>query len=239
MPSRRSSRFMPNFGECIPIQRAQDLIGCDVYVEGGTRIVPYGGSAPFDGKVHVAGIQHHDAHEIWLKLKDRTFVKVTKTSLITEWVRSRKVLKSVITLHDFQDLSEREQELCAAALEEADNVHPSTPDRRGAAIGLEKGGIILGRASGYNTADEVCAERDALERVAATGKFADVRTLAVSGPTESLDDPDPMAPCGACRQRILGCQEAAGGSIVVLFSGGYGQVARIEGIEALLPLARL
>lgn len=239
MPARQSQRFMPIFGECIPIQRAQDLVGCDVYVQGGTRIIPYSGLTPFDGEVRVVGIQHHDAHELWLKLKDRTFVKVTKTSLITGWVRSRKVLKSIVALHDFQDLSEREQELCAAALEEADNVHPSIPDRRGAAVGLEQGDTILGRASGHNASDYLCAERDALDRAAILGKFPDVRALAVAGPTDSLDDPDPLAPCGACRQRILECQEAASGSIVVLFSGGYGQVARVENIETLLPLARL
>lgn len=136
MPSRRSRSFMPEFGDCIPIQRAQDLVGCDVHVEGGTRIVPYGVPVTFNGIASVTGIQHHDAHELWLKLKDHTFVKVTQESLITGWVRSRKVLKSIVAFQDFQDLSEQEQGLYAAALEEADSVHPSVPNRRGAAVYL-------------------------------------------------------------------------------------------------------
>lgn len=79
---------------------------------------------------------------------------------------------------------------------------------------------------------------DVLSYVRERRSLSDVRVIALSGSSEVLDGPEPLAPCGACRQKILACQEAARGPIVVLFSGGYGQVARVGSIEALLPFAR-
>jgi len=244
---RQPPLFVPDFGDCMPIERVRDLVGCDVQVQGGELVVPYSVPVPFEGRVHVAGIQHHSAHELWLQLPDNTFVKLTEMSLITGWVRSRHVVESVIAFHALKDLSPDEQELYEHALVQADGAsrvrHPT-----GAAALLSTGGIVEGAAqpllsdcSGKigPTGEVVCAENSVLTLVEHEGKMADVRKVALSGASDTFDDPDPLAPCGACRQKLLQCQERARGPIVILFSGGYGQVARVENVEALLPFARV
>lgn len=227
--------FVPDFEGCIPMERMEDLVGCEVTVAGGVRFVPNLSSAPFDGQVHVSGIQNHDARELYLQLPDRTFVRLTEASRITGWVRSQKVLQSVVTFHDLKDLSLDEQELYRRACVEADAVR--IPKREGAAVRLANDAIVCGHVM---WGDILCPEAKVLKHVQdGAGELPDVRKIALSGSSDTFDDPDPLAPCGSCRQRILRCQEAACGPIVILFQGGYSQVARVENVEALLPFARV
>lgn len=222
------------------MEKVEDLVGCNVTVEGGVLFVPNLSSVPFDGRIYVSGIQHHDGHELYLQLPDKTFVRLTAASRITGWVRSRKVVESVVAFCDPQHLSHNEQELYRQARAAADRVPVTMPRREGAAILLENGGLCMGYAKpGIPAGGVACAEEDALSYVQERRSLSDVRVIALAGPSDTLDGPDPIAPCGACRQKILACQEEARGPIVVLFSGGYGQVARVENIEALLPFARV
>ncbi len=222
------------------MEKMEDLAGCDVTVEGGVRFVPGLSSVPFDGQVHVSGIQHHDGHELYLQLPDKTFVRLTATSRITGWVRSRKVVESVVTFCDPRYLSDHESELYRHARAAADLVPAVMSRREGATVRLEDGRLCIGRTKpGSSAGAVVCAEEDVLSYVREYRSLPAIRAIALAGPSEALDGPDPFAPCGVCRQKILACQEAARGPIVVLFSGGYGQVARVEDIEALLPFARV
>lgn len=240
-PPRQSPRFVPNFGDCIPIEKVEDLVGCDLTVEGGVRFVHNLSSAPFEGKIHVSGIQHHDARELYLQLPDRTFVRLTEASRIMGWVRSCKVVESVITFHDPRDLSLDEQELYSAALQEADRSQVLLIRRRGSmrnvgAAARDDHGIF---SEHVLWGDTRCPEAKLLLHAQHYGRLPTVRKIALSSPSETLDDPDPRAPCGVCRQRILECQEVTRGPITILFPGGYGQVARVENVEALLPFARV
>lgn len=236
--SRQSPRMVPDFDGCIPMERVEDLVGCDVYVQGGVRFVPGLSSVTFKGQMHVSGIQHHDGHELYLQLPDRTFVRLTEASRITGWVRSQKVLQSVITFHDIQDLPADEQKLFVCALSEADITSPGLgPQRMAAAVLCNDTNGTLSEHPLWG--DTRCPEATLLFHAKEYGRLPAVRKIAIAGPSETLDDSDPRAPCGACRQLILECQEAIRGPIAILFPGGYGQVARVENIEALLPLARL
>lgn len=235
----RQPLFVPNFEGCIPVEKVEDLVGCDVTVEGGMRDVPYGMPVPFDGGVHVAGIQYRDGRELFLQLPDRTFMRLTSASRITRWVRSQKVVESAVAFCDPQHLSHNERELYREARAVADSIPVSAQRREGAAVLLEDCSLCMGRTKSGGAGEEmVCAEDDVLSYVRECRSWSAIRAIALSGPSDALDGPDPLAPCGACRQKILACQEAARGPIVVLFSGGYGQVARVESIEALLPFAR-
>lgn len=218
------------------MEKVEDLVGCDVTVEGGVLFMPSLSSVPFHGTVHVAGIQHHDGHELYLQLPDKTFVRLTAASRITGWVRSRKIVESVIMFHDPKNLHPDEKKLYQHALAQA-NLVKTLSRREGAAVCLANGDIVSDRTM---WGDTLCPEAKVLVRLQEKrGRLPDVRKIAITGPLETLDDPDPLVPCGSCRQKILACQEEARGPIVVLFSGGYGQVARVENIEALLPFARV
>lgn len=222
------------------MEKMEDLVGCDVTVDGGVLFVPSLSSVPFDGQVHVSGIQHHDGHELYFQLPDRTFVRLTAASRITGWVRSRKVVESVVAFCDPQHLSHNERELYRQARAVADRIPVAAQRREGAAVRLENGSLCIGYTKpGIPAGVVACAEEGALSYVQEYRSLSAIRAIALSGPSDALDGPDPLAPCGACRQKILACQEEARGPIVVLFSGGYGQVARVERIEALLPFARV
>lgn len=251
----RSPLFVPDFEGCVPVERIEDLVGCEVRVEGGMRVVPYGVSVPFEGNVSVAGIQYHGPDALLLERPDHAFVELrdvptriedegggerweTVRSKITGWVRSQKVVESVITFHELQDLSSDEHALFACALREADKANLGIGLRRmAAAVWCDDTKGTLSEHPLWG--DKRCPEATLLFHAEEYGRLPAVRKIAIAGPSETLDDPDPRAPCGACRQRILECQEKTRGPIAVLFPGGYSQVARVERIEELLPLSSL
>ncbi|MBW3562787.1 MAG: cytidine deaminase [Actinobacteria bacterium] len=105
---------------------------------------------------------------------------------------------------------------------------PYTGFRVGAAVATEDGHVVEA-ASVENAAIglSTCAERVALQELAASGVRSPVVAVAVVG-----DGEDPCTPCGACRQTILEF-----GSDAVVYASGDGGRPLVASIKELLPHA--
>ena len=105
---------------------------------------------------------------------------------------------------------------------------PYTGFRVGAAVATEDGHVVEA-ASVENAAIglSTCAERVALQELAASGVRSPVVAVAVVG-----DGDDPCTPCGACRQTILEF-----GSDAVVYASGDGGRPLVASIKELLPHA--
>ena len=60
--------------------------------------------------------------------------------------------------------------------------------------------------------------------------------LAVTAVHRDFETHEPVPPCGGCRQVIKEFEDLSKRKIIILFSGWNGQVARVEGIDSLLPM---
>lgn len=102
---------------------------------------------------------------------------------------------------------------------------PYSKFRVGAAV-LTKGGAIYkgGNVENASYGATVCAERVAIFNAISAGE-REFSAIAIVG-----DYPEPLAPCGICRQVI----SEFGSQIEVIMSNIDGQIA-IEPIKALLP----
>ena len=118
-------------------------------------------------------------------------------------------------------------ELVAAARAARDRAYaPYSGFRVGAALLTEQGDVVTAanvENASYGLA--ICAERSAVVAAVAAGSRS-FQAIAVAG-----NGPDPVTPCGACRQvlREFGCEEVA----VLDGSGNVGHYP----LDALLPHA--
>jgi cytidine deaminase len=96
----------------------------------------------------------------------------------------------------------------------------------GAALRTETGAVFAG-CNVENAAypEGTCAEAGAIAAMCAAGerRIAEIWVVA--------DSPEPVTPCGGCRQKIA---EFADGNAVVVLAGLQGERARIS-VGALLP----
>lgn len=108
----------------------------------------------------------------------------------------------------------------------------------GAAIELSNGEIVPG-SNQENVAfpSGTCAERSAC--FYAHGRFPDARFTRIAVAARGADGefvPDPIPPCGACRQALLEYETLAGGDVPVLLVG-RDKVYRLKSLKSLMPLA--
>jgi cytidine deaminase len=122
-----------------------------------------------------------------------------------------------------------DDDLIAAAREARERAYaPYSRFRVGAALLVEDGRVFVGcnvENAAYGLCN--CAERTALFSAVAAGvPPASLRRLAVIG-----DTPQPIPPCGACRQVML---ELGGAQLSVVLANLQGQ-RRVTDAGALLP----
>lgn len=108
----------------------------------------------------------------------------------------------------------------------------------GAAILLDNGEIVSG-ANQENAAypSGTCAERSACYYAGATYPGVPFRKIAIAAKgTDGKEVPDPVAPCGACRQALLEYEKLAGADVEVILVGAN-EIFILPSVRSLLPLS--
>lgn len=129
-------------------------------------------------------------------------------------------------------------QLCALARDAADTAYaPYSHFQVGAALLLDDGTTVTG-SNQENAAypSGLCAERTALFYAGAQYPTKAVKALAITAITEKGMVPEPISPCGACRQVIIEAQTRGKGAIAVILYA-QNRVWVIDDAQALLPLA--
>lgn len=148
-------------------------------------------------------------------------------------------ISAPIQIFAYSELDEAERELVDAAREAVNGSYaPYSKFRVGAAIRLENGVIVQG-ANQENVAypSGTCAERSACFYAGAKYKGVPFSCIAIAAVgTDGKATPQPVAPCGACRQSLLEYEMLAGHNVPVLLVGAN-EVYKLESIKTLLPLA--
>lgn len=108
----------------------------------------------------------------------------------------------------------------------------------GAAIALDNGETVTG-ANQENVAypSGTCAERSACFYAHARYPEAKFEVIAIAAVgTDGKEVPEPVAPCGACRQALLEYEMLAGHDVRVMLCGSR-CVYILPSVRSLLPLA--
>jgi cytidine deaminase len=134
-------------------------------------------------------------------------------------------------------------ELVMAARQATNQSHsPYSNFRVGAALRLANGEIVTG-ANQENAAFPLCtcAERSAIVAACNGGHQKNIRAIAVTGRIGGVAEEvyrgiKPITACGACRQIMKEFEDLGGEPMVILMDGYSDEVARVVGIETLLPL---
>ena len=145
-----------------------------------------------------------------------------------------------ISIESYQlgELSPQDQELIRAAIEATNNAYANySRFYVGAALRLENGKIVIG-ANQENAAfpSGLCAERTAVFAAQANYPDSPIETLAIAGRNEKGVLPNPITPCGACRQVILEIEDRYKKPIKILLYGTQ-KIYCVRSVKDLLPLS--
>lgn len=149
----------------------------------------------------------------------------------------KKTIETTVTIYTFDELSTGYQQLINKAKEQVHKAYaPYSGFQVGAAIQLENGEIVCGNNqenSAYPSG--LCAERVAM--FYANSQFPDVavKTLAIAAYTNGNFLPEPVTPCGSCRQVLLETEMRFEKDITILLYGTL-HVYKLENVKQLLPL---
>jgi cytidine deaminase len=107
----------------------------------------------------------------------------------------------------------------------------------GAAVLLENGETVCG-SNQENAAypSGLCAERVALFYAGSRFPDAAIRAIAVCSSVNGGANPDPVYPCGDCRQVLLECENRSGKPVKVIM-GGAQKIQIVHSASDLLPLS--
>jgi cytidine deaminase len=148
-----------------------------------------------------------------------------------------KTVETKVKIYTFDELTNDYQQLVEKAKEQVNNAYaPYSGFQVGAAIELENGEIFTGNNQ-ENAAypSGLCAERVAMFYANAKYPNVAVKTLAIAAFTNGKFLPNPVTPCGSCRQVLLETESRFGKDIPVLLYGTE-EVYLIENVKQLLPL---
>lgn len=145
-----------------------------------------------------------------------------------------------ISIESYQlgELSPQDQELIRAAIEATKNAYANySRFYVGAALRLENGQMVIG-ANQENAAfpSGLCAERTAVFAAQANYPDSPIETLAIAGRNEKGVLPNPITPCGACRQVILEIEDRYKKPIKILLYGVQ-KIYCVRSVKDLLPLS--
>lgn len=140
--------------------------------------------------------------------------------------------------YQIDELEPADRELVERALQATANAYaPYSRFYVGAALRLADGTIVVG-ANQENAAfpSGTCAERTALFAAQANHPEQPVCTLAIAARNDNGLLDEPVSPCGACRQVILGVQDRYKQPVRVLLYGKKG-VYSLSSANDLLPFS--
>ena len=143
-----------------------------------------------------------------------------------------------IESYQLDELSPQDQELVQAAIKATHNAYANySRFYVGAALRLENGKMVIG-ANQENAAfpSGLCAERTAVFAAQANYPDSPIETLAIAGRNEKGVLPNPITPCGACRQVILEIEDRYKKPIKILLYGTQ-RIYCVRSVKDLLPLS--
>lgn len=144
-----------------------------------------------------------------------------------------------ITIARYEELSTIEQKLVDEARNATLRAYaPYSKFSVGAAILLSNGEIITG-ANQENVAypSGTCAERTACFYAHAQYPDTLFQTIAIAARgTDGNELPQPISPCGSCRQSLLEYEMLAKGNVKVMLIGAD-EIYILPSVKSLLPLA--
>ena len=135
------------------------------------------------------------------------------------------------------ELAIEERELVEAAIKATDNSYAKYSHFHvGAALRLADGSIVIG-ANQENAAfpSGLCAERSAIFAAQSQNPHEAITMLAIAARNNNGLMPDPISPCGACRQVMLEMEDRYQRSLEVLLYGTRG-IYRVNSVKDLMPL---
>ena len=136
------------------------------------------------------------------------------------------------------ELTAADRELIDHAMKATDNAYAEYSHFYvGAALRLANGRIVIG-ANQENAAfpSGLCAERTAVFSAQANFPDQSIESLALVARNDNGLVDNPVTPCGACRQVLLGVEERYGRLMRVLMYGKSG-VYIVGSVKDLLPLS--
>lgn len=150
---------------------------------------------------------------------------------------TEKTIETKVSILSFNELSSAQKALIDKAKEQVGKAYaPYSNFHVGAAVELENGEIFAG-SNQENSAypSGLCAERVAM--FYANAQFPDVavKTIAIAAFTNGKFLPEPITPCGSCRQVLLESEMRFDKNITVLLYG-TNNIFQLENIRQLLPL---
>ena len=143
-----------------------------------------------------------------------------------------------IESYQLDELSPQDQELVQAAIKATNNAYANySRFYVGAALRLENGKMVIG-ANQENAAfpSGLCAERTAVFAAQANYPDSPIEALAVAGRNENGVLPNPITPCGACRQVILEIEDRYKKPVKILLYGTK-KIYCVRSVKDLLPLS--
>lgn len=143
-----------------------------------------------------------------------------------------------IESYQLDELSPQDQELVQAAIKATHNAYANySRFYVGAALRLENGKMVIG-ANQENAAfpSGLCAERTAVFAAQANYPDSPIETLAIVARNEKGVLPNPITPCGACRQVILEIEDRYKKPIKILLYGTL-KIYCVRSVKDLLPLS--
>lgn len=135
------------------------------------------------------------------------------------------------------ELQQEDQELIDCAIKATNNSYARYSNFHvGAALRLEDGRVVIG-ANQENAAfpSGLCAERCAVFAAQSAHPEQGLESLAIAARNDKGFTPDPISPCGACRQVVLEMEDRYSHPVRVLLYGEKG-VYVIRSVRDLLPL---
>jgi cytidine deaminase len=148
-----------------------------------------------------------------------------------------KTVETKVKIYTFDELEATDQQLLNKAKEQVINAYaPYSGFQVGAAIELENGEIFTGNNQ-ENAAypSGLCAERVAMFYANAQYPTVAVKTLSIAAYLNGQFLPNPITPCGSCRQVLLETESRYGKDIRILLYGTE-EIYIIDNVKQLLPL---
>ena len=146
-------------------------------------------------------------------------------------------ISTTISVLTKEELSQEETSLMSQAFEARSKAYaPYSEFRVGAAALLENGEIFAG-SNQENSAypSGLCAERVAMFYANSQYPGVPVKTLAIAAFTNGNFLPEPITPCGSCRQVLLESESRFDTDITIMLYGTE-SVYVLQNVKQLLPL---
>ena len=134
------------------------------------------------------------------------------------------------------ELSTEDKVLAESAIKAVESAYaPYSKFHVGAAVRFNDGEIVKG-SNQENAAypSGICAERTALFYASASRPGVPMNALAIAAAQNGQLIPDPVTPCGACRQVMIQYQLKSGNPMEIILIGAN-RIWKFANVESLLP----